>query len=570
MDNTRISAILKEISILLELKGENPFKARAYQAAARSIAALQEPVAALVAQGRLSEVPGLGPALVEKVTELVMAGRMAYYDDLSASVPDGLLEMLAIPGLGAKKVRAIYDHLGITTIGELEYACLENRLATLEGFGQKTQEKILKGIEQLKRYRGHHLLSQALQDADALVQALRAHRSIGRVAVAGEVRRRMEVVRTIDLVAGTDQPDTVIAALRPLGEPSLTSAGTVTLILPSGIPACIRVVPDEEFAVALYYWTGSEAHRALVEERARVLGVTLDERSRDGVPIDGSEDAPVYRTLGLQFIPPELREGTDEVERAAHQMIPDLLTADDLRGVLHVHTVYSDGTHSVQEMADAARGLGYTYLAVCDHSRSAAYANGLSIERVRQQHREIDALNAHGRGLRILKGIETDILPDGNLDYPDDVLAEFDLVIASVHSRFTLSETEMTDRIVRAIRHPSTSILGHPTGRLLLAREGYPVDVRRVIHEAVEHGVILELNASPHRLDLDWRHLRYAQEHGAKISIGPDAHQARELQDVIYGVGIARKGWLSAKDVVNTMTADELLKFLRHKKSKTR
>lgn len=564
MDNTRISAILREIGILLELKGENPFKARAYATAGRNIDALQEPVSSLVAQGRLSEVPGLGSALVEKITELVTTGRMSYYEELSASVPDGLLEMLAIPGLGSKKVRAIYEQLGITTVGELEYACLENRLVTLEGFGSKTQEKIQQGIAQLKRYRGHHLMSQARHDADTLVHVLTASPHVIRAVVVGEVRRQMEVVREIEVVAVADRAGAVAKVLRPLYETTVTDETTVHVTLPSGIPTSVRLVSAAVFPIALYYGTGSEAHRALVERRARGLGWMLNDRSlsRNGAPISCPDEETLYHTLGLQFIPPELREGTDEVDRAAQGTIPELLTLDALRGVIHAHTVYSDGIHSIQEMADAARTLGYTYIAICDHSRSAVYANGLSIERVRQQHAEIDTLNTRYQDFRILKGIESDILPDGSLDYPDNVLVTFDLVVASIHSRFNMSEMEMTDRIIRAIRNPHTDILGHPTGRLLLAREGYPVDVRRMIHEAVEHGVILELNASPHRLDLDWRYLRYAQEHGAKISIGPDAHQTQELHTLSYGVGIARKGWLSAKDVVNTMTANEFLSFV--------
>ena len=519
MNNKQISKVLLDIGTLLELKGENPFKTRAYANAARKVETWPEPIAEVVTSGRLGDIQGMGPALIERITELVTTGRMNYHEELSASVPEGLREMLSISGLGSKKVRAIYEHLDITTVGELEYACRENRLATLEGFGQKTQDRVLKGIELLKRYRGHHLINRAIEDAEALAQTLRTCPGVVRVAVAGDVRRRMEIVRHIDMVAGGVSPDEIVETLQAIGEVSLADSETVVVTLPSGIPARVHCVDDDVFPFAWYHWTGSDTHRELIVRHAETLGLTVSDRqiSREGVVLACEDEDALYRLLGLQPIPPELREGTDEVARAQRHALPERLTREQLCGVIHVHTVYSDGVHTVREMAEAARERGYRYIAICDHSRSAGYAHGLEIERVRQQHDEIDVLNAQYQDFRILKGIESDILPDGRLDYPDDILATFDLIVASVHSVFNMSEVDMTERILRATRNPYTVVLGHPTGRLLLARDGYPLDIPRIIDEAIANNVAIEINANPHRLDMDWRHLRYAQDRGAKI-----------------------------------------------------
>jgi DNA polymerase (family 10) len=561
MNNKQVSKVLDDIQILLELKGENPFKARAYANAARAIETWPEPVARLAAEGRLGEIPGLGASLVERITELVTTGRMAYHEELAASIPPGLPEMLAIAGLGPRKVRAIYDQLGVATVGELEYACRENRLAALDGFGPKTQERVLQGIDLLKRSRGYHLIDRAAEDAEALTQLLLLHPDVWRAAVAGDVRRRMEVVQDIHIVVSHPAVDVLMPVVKRFGPADMADDGSLAVTGASGIPAYIHGVPDESFAMMLYHWTGSEGHRERIARHADARGITVTDRHiiRNRAVFPCPDESVLYDALGLQYIPPELREGNDEVELASRRALPDLLTPDSLLGVIHVHTTYSDGAHTVQEMAEAARAQGYRYIAICDHSRSAGYAHGLSIERVRQQQEEIDALNARYDGFRILKGIESDILPDGRLDYPDEVLATFDLVVASVHSGFHLSEADMTDRIVRAIRNPYTTILGHPTGRLLLARDGYKVDLRKIVETAAEHRVAIEVNANPHRLDLDWRHLRQVRECGVQVSIGPDAHHTAEIRYLDYGVGIARKGGLTARDVVNTLPAEGLV-----------
>ena len=564
MTNKKIAKVLQQIAALLEINGENTFKTRAYTNAARRVDTWESAVADMVGDGRLGEIPGLGKSMVEKITELVRKGSLAYYDDLADSVPEGLREMLSISGLGSKKVRAIREVLGIETVGELEYACRENRLVALEGFGQKTQERVLSGIELLKRSRGHHLLNSARAGAELLESLLLDNPAVIRVGIAGEVRRQAEIVKEIQVVVSGVQPDIVKPGLSRLGPVEVLDGETITVTLETGIVAFIHCVREEAYPFALYHWTGSDAHREQVARYADTLGLTLTDRliSRSGTLLDCVDEEDFYRVLGLSPIPPELREGEDEVALAQQQQLPELVTRDSLKGVIHVHTRYSDGADSVSEMAEAARLRGFSYVAICDHSRFAAYAHGLDIDRVKAQHEEIDKLNEGYEDFRIIKGIESDILPDGNLDYPEEILQSFDLIVASVHSVFNMSEENMTSRIVKAIQNPYTTILGHPTGRLLLARDGYSVDITRIIDEAIAHNVAIEVNANPHRLDLDWRHLRYAKDNGAMISIGPDAHQISELDYVTYGIGMARKGGLIAGDLLNAMSIEELTNWI--------
>lgn len=563
MTNKQISNILDKIGKLLELKGENTFKTRAYALASRKIDTLSEPAETLVKEKRLSDVPGLGSSMVRHITEMVENGHSPYHEELMVAVPAGLQEMLSISGLGSKKVRLIYEQLQIDTVGELEYACRENRLVKLAGFGLKTQERVLKGIDLLKRSRGLHLLNRAVAEAERLVEVFQRHPDVWRVAIAGEVRRCMEVVRDIDLIVSNPDADRILPVLTRYDQVHETEQDELIVTGEAGIPVRLHFVSEETFAITLYHWTGSETHREKIARHADSLGITVTDRHviRDRMVLPCPDETVLYDVLGLQYIPPELREGGDEVERAASQNLPVLPVREDLLGVIHNHTTYSDGTHTVQEMADAARERGYQYIAICDHSKTAAYAHGLSIERVQEQQEEIDTLNTRYDNFRILKGIESDILPDGNLDYPDDILASFDLVVASVHSVFNMSETDMTNRIIRAIQNPYTTILGHPTGRLLLARDGYPVDMHRIIDEAAAQGVAIEVNANPHRLDMDWRHIAYALDRGVSISIGPDAHQITELDYVDIGLAMVKKGGGTASQLVNTMTAEELIEL---------
>jgi DNA polymerase (family 10) len=562
--------ILEEIAQLLELKGENPYKARAYANAARALEGAPESLADLVRTGRLAELPGIGEALEEKISTLARTGRLPYHEDLRAGFPPGIFEVLRIPGLGPRKARVIWEQLGVGSLGELEYACHENRLADLPGFGARSQERILRGIELLKRHRDRFHCDLALQEAEAILTALSAHPAVRRISLAGSVRRRAETSKDVDLVASSEDPGPLMEAFTKLPRVAEVVARGETkssVRLASGMNADLRVVRDDAYPFALHYFTGSKAHNVAVRGRAQRMGLKLNEyglfRGEERVPC--RDEAEIYAELGLSYIPPEIREDLGEIDAAERGAIPELVTWEDLKGVLHVHTSASDGSASLEEMTRAARGLGLSYIGICDHSKAARYAGGLDERRVEEQHREIDAINRKLRDIVILKGIEVDILADGSLDFGDDVLATFDFVVASVHSRFDLDEMAMTGRIVRAIRNPRVHILGHPTGRLLLAREPYRVRMEEVIGAAADSGVALELNANPHRLDVDWRLLPRIREAGVRVAINPDAHHPAGIGDMRYGVGIARKGWLGAADVLNTLPAGALLRSLRAK-----
>jgi len=561
MDKRDIARIFEEIGLLLELKGESPFKSKAYYNAARTIETMSENLAEVVVSGRIRDYKGIGPALAEKLAELIGTGRLTYYEELKRSVPDSLLEMTAIPGMGPKKILAVWQQLGITTLGELEYACIENRLVSLPGFGNKTQEKIRHGILQLKKRRGYHLFASVIAEAERIVAALRSTAGVRRVELTGDLRRCTEIVCAIPILTEADRPESVLAGIRAvetLTELSL-ARDTVTAHSSLGLPVLVTVVPEltpHAFLAA----TGSEEHLRALAERAAQRGVPWTLTGTSGVPAPkaGSE-AALYAALGLPFIEPELREGLDELERAESGRLRPLVESSQIRGIFHNHTTWSDGSASLDEMVAAAKALGYRYIGISDHSQSAFYANGLKEDRIREQHAAIDALRKRVTGITIFKGIEADILADGSMDYPDEVLARFDFVIASVHSRFNLSEEEQTARVVRALANPYVTMLGHPTGRLLLSREGYRLDMKRVIDAARAHAKIIEINANPHRLDLDWRQCRYAKVQGVKVSINPDAHATDGLQDVPFGVNVARKGGLEPADVINTLGPDEVL-----------
>lgn len=565
MEKREIAAVLEEIGLLLELKGESPFKSRAYYNAARTIETLTEDLTELVASGRIRDCRGIGPALAEKLAELVGTGRLTYYEELKQSVPSGLLDMTAISGLGPKKVAAVWSRLGITTIGELEYACIENRLVSLPGFGEKTQEKIRQGILQLKKRQGYHLFASIIREAERIVSAVRASFGVRRAELVGEVRRRMEVVRSISIMADADHPRVVLEGLRQVDglERLAIEDGMITGVSSMGVPVAV-VVTRSMTPHAMLAATGSSEHLRALAERAARMGIpwNLSESPGSAVSPGGGSEEDLYARLGLPFIPPELREGLGEIESAEAGWPTLLVEATHIRGVFHNHTTYSDGSASLEEMVEAAQALGYRYIGISDHSQSAFYANGLKEERVREQHAAIDALRKRFAEMTIFKGIEADILPDGKMDYPDEVLARFDFVIGSVHSRFNLSEEEQTGRVLRALANPYVTMLGHPTGRLLLSREGYRIDMKRVIDAAKEQGTVVEINANPHRLDLDWRLCRYAKARGVKVSINPDAHATDGLEDVPFGVNVARKGGLGPSDVVNTLGPEEIRPLL--------
>jgi DNA polymerase (family 10) len=556
MTKSQIIDALERIATLMELAGENPFKSRAFSNGARTLEQQPEDPATLVNDGKLLQVKGIGKGLADAITEMVQTGHSAVLDALQAEIPAGLVEMLAIPGMGPKKIRTVHDDLGITTVGELEYACNENRLVSLKGFGDKTQEKIRKGIDLFKRSRGRHLFADVFATAEALLAQVRHLPGVDRAELAGSVRRRAETIKDVDVLVATTQPDTVMAAFLALpGIDSVTAQGpTKTSVrLGDGLAVDLRAVTAEQFPYAWQYFTGSQAHNTALRARAKEKGWKLNEYGLfDGERLIACDsEAAIYAALGLQFIPPEMREDWGELDLAAAGTLPDLVTLTDLQGTFHAHTVASDGSATLAEMAAGARQLGLHYLGISDHSQSAVYAHGLKIDALLEQHASIDALNASSDCL-VLKGIESDILADGSLDYDEETLARFDFVIASVHSRFNLDGAAMTQRLITAIRNPRTTMLGHMTGRLLLARDPYELDVEAVLQAAAEHGVIIELNANPHRLDIDWRWLRRARQLGVLISINPDAHSVLGLADTAYGVNIARKGGLTPADVFNT------------------
>jgi len=562
MSTRNIIGILEEIGTLLEIKGENPFKSRAYFNAARVLSGIED-LPGVVAQGKLRQIKGIGEAIAAKVTEYLSTGRIEYYEELKREVPGSLLELTAVPNLGPKKIKTLFEELHVTNVGELEYACRENRLVNLTGFGEKTQEKILKGIEFIKKHKGEHLFGDVYPDAMAIRDRLQKLVPGGLVEVCGSIRRRKEVVKDMDILAAGDDREAISLAFTTLPgieEIYLTGETKTSCRLISGVDADLRVVSVAEYPSALMYFTGSKEHNVRLRGIAKRKGLKLNEYGLfDGDrPLAVGCEEDLYRELGLAYIPPELREDMGEIEAAGSGGLPVLVGESDIRGVFHVHTTFSDGSESLERMADAAKKLGFAYIGISDHSKSAYYAGGLKRDDIERQWELIDGLNDKLDGFRIFKGIESDILPDGSLDYDEDVLKRFDFVIASIHSGFNLKGDEQLARVIRAMDNPYMTMLGHPTGRLLLSREGYDMDMKTVIDEAAKRNVIIELNASPYRFDIDWRHLPYAKLRGVTISINPDAHNGAGIAEVFYGVGIARKGWQETKDILNTRTTEEV------------
>ncbi len=568
LDNRAIARILEDVSVMLEITGDNPFRARAFANAARAIEALTDDVRALVARDALRNVRGIGKSIHADIESLIARGTFDLLDALRQEVPDGVLEMFRVPGMGPKKIRAVVEQLGVRSIDELERAARDGRLASLPGFGAKTESAIVDAIERLRRYAERHLVDEATEAARLMEAAVAGAAGVRRTLVAGSLRRRRETIGDIDILATADDAEAVMDAFvsaEAVRHVEARGSTKSTVILDSGIHVDLRVVRDEEFAFAAHYFTGSKAHNTAVRARARRMGLRLNEYGlfdADGNAHPCADEAELFGRLGLAFVPPELREDNGEIEAAESGTLPDLVEERDIRGVFHCHSTWSDGRATLREMAEAARALGLEYLGTGDHSRTAAYAGGLSIERLREQRREVDALNEELAPFVVFHGVESDILVDGSLDYPDEVLAELDYVVASVHSGFTMSEARMTERIVRAIRNPHTTMLGHPTGRLLLMRDGYPVDLVAVIDAAAECRVAIEINAHPRRLDLDWRWVRRARDAGVMLVVNPDAHEPGEIAACRHGVGIARKGWLEKRHVLNTRTAAQVRRWL--------
>ena len=576
MDKDKVAEILVEIGTLLELKGENPFKTRAYANAARTLEGLREPLATLVAEKRLGEIKGIGEALEQKITELVETGKLKYYDELKASIPPGLIEMLEISGLGPKKIQALNKKLGIDSIEKLEAACQAGKVAELDGFGEKTQANILEGIERKRTYASKHLLSRAWLAAEPLLEHLRQQPDVIRCSTAGSLRRFKEVIGDIDLLASSHKPAAVIEFF--VSQPGIVKVlakgeTKASVILEGGIQCDLRVVSDAEFPFALAYFTGSKEHNIVMRQRAIQRGLRLNEyglfkskeETRDAkllVPCQTEED--IFAKLDLVFVPPELREDHGEFAAAEKDDLPKLVEWSDLKGALHNHSNWSDGHNTLEEIAEFMDGLGLEYWAITDHSKSSFQANGLDANRLREQIKEIGVLNKKfadaGRDFRLLTGTEVDILKD-RLDFDDGVLAELEVVVASLHVP-SGSEAENTKRLIRAAENPFVHMLGHLTGRLLLEREPYPVNVLAVIDACAATGTWIELNCNPYRLDLDWRHWPYAKSKGVKCVINPDAHRNRHAGFLRLGAGVARKGWLEKADVVNTLPLKMLARQL--------
>lgn len=567
-----VIATLEDIGKLLELKGETPFKSRAYYKAARSIAAMEGDINDLAGEGKLTSLKGIGDALNKKITMLVTTGKLEYYEKLKSLIPPGHLEMLKIKGLGPKKIRMLYEKLGIKTIGELEYACTENRLVELTGFGKKTQDKILAGIEIFKSYQEKHLYADIIGEAKAILDSVRKQKDVFSASLAGSIRRCNEVIKDIDIIASTKDSHELanfFASLPYVRNITLKGETMVSVVLRSGVNCDLRIVSKEEFPYALHHFTGSREHNIAMRERAKQMGIEMNEYGlfRGDCIISCATETEIFSALGLTFIPPELRENMGEIEASESGGLPGLIEIKDVRGLLHIHTSASDGSDSLAAIVKAARKMGMEYIGITDHSKSAYYAGGLSADEIKRQHDIIDEMNAGNANFYIFKGIEADILPDGSLDYDDEILNSFDFVIAAVHSHFGMAEDEMTSRIEKALDNKFTTILAHPTGRLLLAREPYPVDVEKIIDIAAQKGKIIELNANPRRLDINWRYCKYAKEKGVKIAINPDAHNISGLADINFGVNIARKGWLEPSDCINCLGLEELKKFLSDRRS---
>ncbi len=569
MQNRAVAQRFALIADMLEIKGESVFRVNAYRRAARALEGLTEDLAAIAARGELTRIPGIGSATADKITEFLATGTMKAYEELAATLPAGLPALMAVPEVGPKTALMLNQQLGITTIDELEAAAKDGRIRNLPRMGARTEENILKGITMVRRGAGRQLLGVVLPVAGALVERLRVVPGVKDIGLAGSLRRMRETVGDIDILVTSKKPDAVMDAF--VGAPQVTQVlgkgpTRSSVILDVGVQADVRVVEPAAFGAALQYFTGSKEHNVALRERAVRRGLKVNEygvwRVADGKRVAARSEVDVYRAVGMPWIPPELREDQGEIEAALAGRLPALIELKDIRGDLHMHTTWSDGKETAEQMAKAAQALGYEYICITDHSDSQKFLKGPSVEGLRRNAREIRAL-ADRLGFAMLVGTECEIQADGSVDYPDDLLAELDVVIASVHSRFKMDRGEMTRRIVRAMEHEHVDILGHPTGRKLGQRDPYEIDIEAIVDAAIRTGTALEIDAYPDRLDLKDTHVRLAKERGARLVIGSDSHTVGQLHHMPYGVGVARRGWVEAKDVINTLPLPKLLDLLR-------
>jgi len=585
MTKEDIAGVLEKIAMLLELKGENPFKIRAYTNAARAIETFGANVSSFQDEEAVAKIPGIGKSIALKIKELAGTGSLQYLQELSAEFPAGILELFSLPGLGSKKIKALHDKLGISSIEQLQKACEQGRIAELPGFGETTQQKLCDAIARRASRAGSFQFGQVAAEAEALRADLAAHEAASQVDVAGSYRRQKEIVHDLDLLVATNEPEAITKFFvsHPLVEYVIAQGPTKSSVrLRSGVQCDLRVVTTAEYPFALAYFTGNKEHNIEMRSRALQRGWTLNEYRLASVPIDPKakkkrlarkipnvrDEADLYRAADLDFIPPELRENCGEFEAAEQHSLPKLIEKENLRGTFHCHTVASDGHNTLEEMAEAAQELGLEYLGIADHSRSSVQGHGMAAEKLLAQVAAIRKLNKTFNGFRLVAGVECDILRDGSLDFSDEVLSQLDYVVASVHSVFNLSESEMTQRVIRALENPFVTMLAHPTGRLLLKRDPYQIDIPAVLDAAAHTGTWIELNAAPKRLDLDWRWWPLAKQKRVKCVINPDAHRTERLQDLWFGIGIARKGWLTKDDVVNCLPLGKIETALRTKRGR--
>ncbi|MEE3053543.1 MAG: DNA polymerase/3'-5' exonuclease PolX [Planctomycetota bacterium] len=572
MDRTDVVKILNFMADLLDLESDNPFRSRSFRSGARALEGLAGDLSQLVEARELTSVKGIGESIAAVIADLLTTGSTGRLDELLEAIPEGVRDMLSIAGLGPKKIRVIWKEMGIEDIEVLAEACREGRLAGFKGFGAKSEAKILQGIDYMESVSGMFLRVECEKVAAELLDYVAGCTAVDRVEVAGSYRRAKEVMKDLDLVISTADPAAVvehICSWPRSAEVVARGESKTSLRCPGGLGVDFRIVEDSQFPFALCHFTGSKEHNTAMRARAKKQGLKLNEYGLfrgDELAECGSEEE-IHRALGLDFIAAELRENFGEIELAADSSLPELVEEADIRGLVHLHTDYSDGEAGIEEMAEAARARGLSYMGVTDHSQSAFYAGGLKPDDVKRQHEEIDSINASMKDFRIFKGIESDILADGSLDYEDEVLELFDFVIASLHSSFNQPLEEMTNRVLRAIANPYTTMLGHVTTRLLLRRDGVALDMEKILTAASADGVVVEVNANPRRLDLDWRHGPRARELGLLTSVNPDAHTVEGIGDIRFGVGIARKAGFEASRVVNTLDADSFGEFIGRRRA---
>jgi DNA polymerase (family 10) len=589
VENVEIARVLDDVAVLLEIQGANPFRIRAYDNAARTIEEHSEPLRKMVERGDdLTELPGIGKDMAGHITELVESGRLSLLDELTEETPYSLIELTRLPGVGAKKTKKLWEELEVETIDQLEAAARADRVKALAGFGAKSQQKMLDGIAAYRRRQGRVRLAEADQLVEPLLAYLREDDAVTRVEVAGSYRRRRETVGDIDLLAITDEPAHVVerfTSYDKVKRVELAGDTKATVVLTSGLQVDLRLLPAASYGAALQYFTGSKAHNVKFRKRAVAQGLRVseygvletdepaDEADAEqtdvtaGKRVAGETEESVYEAVGVPMMPPELREDRGEIEAALEGSLPDLVTLDAMRGDLQMHSTWSDGKNSIEEMLDGCVALGYEYFAITDHSKALAMTGGLDAARLRRQWEEIDEIADRRDEVRILKGMETDILADGTLDLEDELLQELDVVVVSVHSKLDLAAAKQTDRILKAVSHPAVHILAHPTGRLINRRDPMAFDLDTVLQACAEHDVIVESNAHPDRLDLKDTHLLRAKELGLQVAISTDAHRVDDLDLMRYGIDQARRGWLTPDDVVNTWPLKRLLKRLRAKQS---